>query len=163
MVFPKPHKQLATKARIPRPGIALSKDDIAKLLKHFNGNVSRVADKLGCSRHTIHNRINNDPDLMRAKVDARERIIDELEESAWAKAVNGDGMMQMFLLKTIGRDRGYSMAEGNPLQDIARTAFEFVLNRSKNPAEIPVKPSDHVSLGSGSDTKVIELDIKSKV
>jgi len=129
-------KQLADKAKTPRPGIPLVKEDLLKLIKHFHGNISRVADKLGTTRLTVRNRCNNDPDLKQALEDARERFIDTLEETAWNKAINGDTIMSLFLLKTIGKHRGYEQdSNQDRAQDIAKAAFDFVINKSKNPAE----------------------------
>ena len=39
------------------------------------------------------------------------------------------------MLKTQGRSRGYDQDMRDNAQDIARAAFDFVMNRSKNPAE----------------------------
>lgn len=133
--FPKPSERLAEKAKSPRPGIPLDKDLIIEFLRKFNGNISRTADKMGTSRYALANRIDNDSELTKVKHETRERFIDTLEDCSWNKAVDGDTVMQLFLLKTIGKHRGYNQDSENTTQDIAKAAFDFVINKTKNPAE----------------------------
>lgn len=138
--FPSVRKgnKLGEVAKQPRPGIPLTAsvpdDEIARLLRHYHGNISRVADKLGTTRNTLRRRIDNNPELRAIKEETRERLIDDLEECSWHKALQGDTIMQLFLLKTIGKSRGYDQNDNShAAQDVARAAFDFVLNRSKNP------------------------------
>jgi hypothetical protein len=126
--------RLADIARAARPGIPLKEDSIAKLLEHYRGNISRVADKLGCNRKTVADRINRSPELTAIKVHCRERFIDNLEECAWTRALDGDSSMQIFLLKCLGKSRGYEFETSHQAQTLATAAFEFVVNQSKNPA-----------------------------
>ena len=47
-----------------------------------------------------------------------------------------DATMRIFLLKTLGRHRGYEQDDNmNAAKDIAKAAFDFIINKSKNPAE----------------------------
>jgi len=133
--FPKGPNKLGEKAREPRPGVPVDKDLIIEFLRKFNGNISRTADKIGMSRYSLARRIDNDPELTTVKLETRERFIDTLEDCSWNKAVDGDTVMQLFLLKTIGKHRGYNQDSENTTQDIAKAAFDFVINRTKNPAE----------------------------
>ena len=137
MAFPKRIGKLGEKAKRPSlvPLMPMLKDDIITWLRKFNGNISRTADKLGCTRFTLHRIIDKDEDLKIVKEETRERFIDTLEDCSWNKALDGDTTMQLFLLKTIGRKRGYDQNEQTSSSDIAKAAFEFVLNKSKNPAE----------------------------
>lgn len=124
-------------AKNPRPGVPLVKEDLLKLIKQTHGNLSRVADALGTTRYTVRRRCDADADLKQALEDARERIIDELEESVWDRALESkDTTLQLFLLKTQARHRGYDQDEAkNAAKDIATAAFDFIVNKSKNPAE----------------------------
>lgn len=135
--FPSKDKgnRIADKAKQPRPGVPLDKENITKLLKHYHGNLARTADKLGTSRSALRRRIDSDPELKDMLAECRERFIDELEECSWHKAIGGDTVMQLFLLKTIGKTRGYDQdSNQNAAQDIAKAAFDFVINKTKNPA-----------------------------
>lgn len=125
------------KAKSPRPGIALDKTVLLKLIHEERGNLSRCADRIGTTRHAIRNRCDNDPELKSALEDARERMIDKLEDCVWNRAEDSnDTTLQLFLLKTQARHRGYDQDEAkNSAKDIATAAFDFILNKSKNPAE----------------------------
>ena len=137
--FPSAKKgnKLAEKARNPQKGTPLDKEQVKTLLTRFLGNVSKVADSMGCSRYSIQYLIDNDKDLADHRMQARQRFIDDLETSTWQDALeHKDPTMRIFLLKTIGKARGYEQDESkNAAQDIAKAAFDFVINKSKNPAE----------------------------
>ncbi len=140
--FPKPNQKLGEKAKRPKPGIPLKKEDIKELIIKSHGNLSRVADVMGTTRTGIRNRINSDPELKDLLAEARERIIDTLEDSVWDRAIETkDTTLQIFLLKTQARHRGYDQDDmKNAARDIATAAFDFIVNKSKNPAEINKKP-----------------------
>ena len=129
--------QIGEKAKAPRPGIPLDKNQILELIPKTHGNISRIADALGSTRGTVRRRIDADLELKTALEDARERVIDELEESVWDRAMNSnDTTLQLFLLKTQAKHRGYEQDEAkNTAKDIATAAFDFIINKSKNPAE----------------------------
>lgn len=130
--------KIGEKAKIPRPGVPLVKSQILDLLKKHHGNLSRIADSIGSTRMSVRRFIDKDPELQEALTDSRERIIDELESSCWEDAINNprDAAMRCFLLKTQARHRGYEQDEAkNTAKDIATAAFDFILNKSKNPAE----------------------------
>lgn len=129
--------KLGEKAKAPRAGVPFVKEDLLKLIKLHNGNLSRVADALGAHRHSVRRRIEDDSELSQALKDSRERMIDELEESCFDRAMSSnDTTLQLFLLKTQGRHRGYDQSEAqNAAKDIATAAFDFIVNKSKNPAE----------------------------
>ena len=124
-------------AKQPRPGIALDKEMIAKLITEEDGNLSRVADRMGTTRHTVRRRCDADPELLQVLKDARERQLDILEQSCFDRAIeSNDTTLQLFLLKTQGKTRGYEQSEAqNAAKDIATAAFDFIVNKSKNPAE----------------------------
>lgn len=122
-------------AKQPQPGVALDQTAIARLLRVHKGNVAKVADSMGANRNAVFANLRRNPELMAIKDEARERFLDQLEGSTWDKALAGDNLLSMFLLKTIGRHRGYDQDERHQVQEVARAAFEFVINKSKNPAE----------------------------
>ena len=131
--------KLGEKAKQPHPGMPLDKNLILELIAKHGGNLSRVADAMGSTRGTIRRRCDNDAELKTALEDARERVIDELERSCWEDAIETrDTALRCFLLKTQAKHRGYDQDEAkNAAKDIATAAFDFILNKSKNPAESP--------------------------
>lgn len=129
--------RLGDKAKRPKPGIPLDKNILLKLIAEYDGNLSRVADALGTTRGCVRRRCQNDQELGEALEDARERIIDQLERSCWHDAIeNRDTALRCFLLKTQAKHRGYDQDDAkNAAKDIATAAFDFIVNKSKNPAE----------------------------
>ncbi len=133
----KGNKKGESPVKQPKAGIPLDKETMLTLIKQEGGNLSRVADRMGTNRNTIRNRCDNDAELKLALEDARERRIDDLERSCWDDAIeNRDTALRCFLLKTQARHRGYEQDEAkNAAKDIATAAFDFIVNKSKNPAE----------------------------
>lgn len=136
--FPKGKTALANVAKRPMPGIPFNRDTILELITKLRGNLSRIADAIGSNRHSVRAFIQNDNELKQALDNSRERFVDELEDYCEYDAVNNPKAetLRIFLLKTRGRARGYEQTEDKyAAQDIARAAFEFVLNKTANPAE----------------------------
>ncbi len=138
--FPKGPTKTGEKAKRPHAGIALDKKTVADLLVKSSGNVSRVADVMGSNRNSVYNMIQKDEELKQLLKDCRERQLDQLEQTVFQRAVDSnDTTLQLFILKTQGRHRGWEQDEAkNAAKDIATAAFDFIVNKSKNPAE-PVK------------------------
>lgn len=126
-------KQLGEVSKRPHPGIPIKKSVILELIKKYHGNLSRIADAIGTNRHTLKDRCNQDKDLDLALQNARERYIDELEGSVWERALESkDTTLQLFLLKTQGRNRGYDQDEAkNAAKDIATAAFDFIIKKKE--------------------------------
>ncbi len=137
--FPSVNKgnKLGEKAKRPHAGVALNKKTISTLITKCHGNVSRIADTLGSNRNSVYNMIQRDEELKQQLKDSRERQLDELEQSCFERAIEtNDTTLQLFLLKTQGKNRGYEQSEAqNTAKDIATAAFDFIVNKSKNPAE----------------------------
>lgn len=129
------------KARQPKPGVPLTKTvteaTVKRLLIQEHGNISRAADIIGTCRGTLRRMIDNHPDLQDTLKQCRERQLDILEQSCFDRAIeSNDTTLQLFLLKTQGKSRGYDQFEAqNAAKDIATAAFDFIVNKSKNPAE----------------------------
>lgn len=138
--FPKKgEKRGESPVKQPRPGVPLDRNLVLKLLKEEHGNLSRIADRIGCSRMALRRMIDKDPELTEAKEDSRERLIDTLEESVWNDAVEyKDTALRCFILKTQGRHRGWDQDEAkNAARDIATAAFDFIVSKSKQSTQHP--------------------------
>ena len=129
--------KLGEKAKRPHPGVPLDKNVIANLLVVHTGNISRVADSMGSTRGCVRRVIDNHEDLKQILADCRERQIDNLEASVFQRAVDSnDTTLQLFVLKTQGKHRGWEQSEAqNAAKDIATAALDFIVNKTKNPAE----------------------------
>ena len=85
----------------------LTKNGVAKALTETHGNISAAARMLGVTRRAIAKRIDGDPILKAAVVDARETMLDDAERSLAKAVLAGEAWAVCFLLKTQGRGRGY--------------------------------------------------------
>ena len=130
MPYPKPKP-----AKQPQSGIKISSDMIIEAIKKTRGNISRAADKIGCCRHTLHTRINAEPAIKQVLDSCRERFLDDLEDVFQNKALDGDTTSGLFLLKTIGKKRGYDQDRDIIVESATRGVLDFIVNRSKNHAE----------------------------
>lgn len=132
--FPKPENKLGQKARKPHPGIALDKDMVAHLIVKLTGNVSAIADAMGSCRGSVSTFINRHPDLVDMLKQSRERQLDQLEKTVFDRAIESqDTTLQLFLLKTQGKSRGYDQDEAkHAARDVANAAFEFIISKSKS-------------------------------
>lgn len=125
------------KALQPKAGIALDKtispEKIKELLFQEHGNISRVADIIGTCRGTVRRMCDKYPELLDTLKQCRERQLDVLEKSCFDRAIeSNDTTLQLFLLKTQGKSRGYDQNEAqNAAKDIATAAFDFIVNKSK--------------------------------
>jgi hypothetical protein len=129
--------KLGEKAKRPKPGMPFDKKTIEDLIVRYSGNLSRAAEAIGSSRGAVRNFVDRHEDVKQLLKDQRERQLDELEDAVFHRAIDtNDTTLQLFLLKTQGKHRGYEQSEAqNTAKDIATAAFDFILNKSKNPAE----------------------------
>ena len=122
-------------ARQPKPGVPLTKtvdeQTVLKLLIQEHGNISRCADIIGTCRGTLRRMIDNHPLLQETLKQCRERQLDQLEQSCFDRAIEtNDTTLQLFLLKTQGKSRGYDQDEAkNAAKDVANAAFEFIISK----------------------------------
>jgi hypothetical protein len=123
--------KLAVQAKRPHAGIALDIKVIEELITSCSGNVSRVADTMGSSRGSVSQVIERHPHLQLALKQSRERQLDQLEQSCFDRAIEtNDTTLQLFLLKTQGKSRGYDQNEAqNAAKDIATAAFDFIISK----------------------------------
>jgi hypothetical protein len=74
--------------------------------------------------------------------EARDRVVDEIEDSFLDRCRAGDCTSQIFFLKTRGRERGYDQDYRADIEGVTRSALQWALNRSKNPVSIDPLPDD---------------------
>lgn len=126
---------LAEKAQRPLPGIPIDREKLKKEIIKQNGNLTRVALAFKCARNSIKRIVATDPEIKEVLEEARERTIDEVEDSFTKRAISGDTTASIFFLKTRGRDRGYDQDFRADIEAVTRAAMSFALNKSRNPAE----------------------------
>lgn len=125
------------KALQPKAGVPLDKtieiSTVKKLLIKEHGNIARCADIIGTCRGTLRRMIDKYPDLLDTLKQCRERQLDQLEQNVFDRAIEtNDTTLQLFLLKTQGKSRGYDQDEAkNAAKDIATAAFDFIVSKQK--------------------------------
>lgn len=135
MGFPQGDKRTADKARRPSNGVKISSELIAEALRKSRGNIARAADKIGVTRSCLHLRINKESELKAIVDECRERFLDDTEDVFQNKVLSGDTISMLFALKTLGKRRGYDQDRDVIAESVTRAALDFVMNKSKNPAE----------------------------
>ena len=80
---------------------------IETAINELDGNITKVAEKLGVNRSTIYRRIDKSDRLKKALDNARESMLDHVESALYTKAKQGDTTSMIFFLKTQGKRRGY--------------------------------------------------------
>lgn len=80
---------------------------VCEAIADTRGLISITAKRLGCSGQTVRDYVARYPLVAQALKDEREKLLD-IGEMALVKAVQaGEGWAVCFLLKTLGKDRGF--------------------------------------------------------
>ena len=86
----------------------ISDETMAIAIKDAKGNLSLAAERLGCERATIYDRIRTSDMLKQARAEAQESRCDMYESLLDQKAQSGDINAIKFYLATQGKRRGYT-------------------------------------------------------
>jgi len=131
--------KLGEKAKRPHAGVPLDENVIAELITKCHGNLSRVADTIGSARGCIRRVIDKHPYMQELLKQARERQLDQLEQCVFDRAMeSNDTTLQLFLLKTQGKSRGYDQSEAqHAAKDIATAAFDYILGKANQSKPTP--------------------------
>jgi hypothetical protein len=101
-------KPSQSRARAPEAREA-SKQRVVDAIMRHHGVLSCVARDVGVTRRAIELRIASDPEFWRPIVDdARASMIDTAEKNIYGAVETGDIGVSMWVLKTVGKSRGYS-------------------------------------------------------
>ncbi|CAN5459805.1 hypothetical protein BH20ACI3_BH20ACI3_41870 [soil metagenome] len=77
-------------------------------LKENDGNMAATARRFHCSRTTVWEYVNKDPELRQTVDELSEVFIDEAESQLYKHIREGNIVATIFFLKTKARHRGYS-------------------------------------------------------
>lgn len=86
----------------------LTPENVRDAIDQSGGIVSHVAKRLGCSRQGLYKWLGKNPELGRAIFDERERLLDKAESNLAVAVEAGHLGASMYVLSTLGKDRGYS-------------------------------------------------------
>lgn len=134
----------------------LSKESIIDAIKASNGRVGDAARRLGCTSSAIYKRIRAESDLEEVVQEAREEIIDLAESQLLKLIKRGNITAIIFLLKTLGRSRGYAErieVERSGGMDVRLGGIkpEQLVERVRKWAETHCKPSSNGSSRKNSN------------
>lgn len=82
-------------------------DQVAAALLRSKGLITVAAQQLGCAPVTVRQYINKYATVAAALKEAREGILDMTEARLYQAANEGEPWAVVFILKNIGKDRGY--------------------------------------------------------
>lgn len=85
-----------------------TKEQIAEALHQTKGLIGMSARRLGVTTQTIHNYFKKYPELKEIRNEARCTLIDSAELALESAVLDKQGWAVCFVLKTLGRDRGYA-------------------------------------------------------
>lgn len=93
-----------------------------------NGNITGAAKSLRCEKWHLYKMIEAHPELKNVISKARESIIDEAEKSLLKNIQGGNVSSIIFVLKTLGRSRGY-VINGYKPNELTSRINQTVLKR----------------------------------
>jgi len=80
---------------------------VLEAVRQTNGMIYVAADRLGVQPITVYRFAKRHPQVRAAIEDARGRLLDEGESALRSAVLKGEGWAVCFLLKTLGKQRGY--------------------------------------------------------
>ena len=86
----------------------VTKTRFLKAVQGTGGILTMVAQKLSCSRATVYNFINKNPDMQKAIDQEREQILDAAQHNVYSRIQNNDWDATRYLLNTLGKQRGFT-------------------------------------------------------
>lgn len=96
-----------------------AKGEIRDAVWNCHGNLSLVAKALACTRRELMSYFERQPDLLAESRRAREAVVDKAEEVMHGLLLSESEAIREksaeFILKTIGRDRGYDTSSAQQI------------------------------------------------
>ena len=89
------------------PAPKLTTEEVESNLRNLAGNFAAVARALGVTRQAVSNFVKHRPTLQAVASECRETFVDNVESAIYKEALNGNVTAQIFILKTLGKERGY--------------------------------------------------------
>ncbi len=89
--------------------VNLTDEQIAKALRKHHGLIRNVARELKCAHTTIYSRISKSDELRKVWNEARAGLVDMAESALVSKIQEGDTKAILFVLQTLGKDRGWEL------------------------------------------------------
>lgn len=84
-----------------------SVEKMVEVIHESKGLIAVAARSLGISRRQLYHERDRHPEIAEAIEEAREIIVDKAENSLYKQIEEGNTIATIFLLKTLGKSRGY--------------------------------------------------------
>ena len=85
-----------------------SDEQLSVLIERFDGNMSAMANAIGCYRYHLDLRLRDNPILVKIMNDSKEKKVDIAEASMMNNVKDGNFTASKFVLNTLGHSRGYT-------------------------------------------------------
>jgi hypothetical protein len=82
-------------------------EQVTQAIIDAQGMITIAARRLGCGRKTIYEYMKRHPEIVEAREEAEERMLDFAESKLFTKISDGDMTAIIWFLKTKGKKRGY--------------------------------------------------------
>jgi uncharacterized protein YabN with tetrapyrrole methylase and pyrophosphatase domain len=110
----------------------LTVKDVKRELEQWRGNMAAVGRALGVTRQGVWDYVQKHEALKEVQKELRETFVDNIESGLYSAAIAGNVTAQIFILKTLGKDRGYverqevTGKEGGPVEHILQGQIDKV-------------------------------------
>ena len=98
-------KKKTTQNRTPER--RLTKTTFSRAIKDSYGNIMVISERIGCQRSTVYSWLDKELELKLQLDSEREMIVDLAENKLVENIQHGETSSIHFVLKTLGRKRGY--------------------------------------------------------
>lgn len=105
-------EQLIAAGKAP-PAYHVSAPEYIEAIKGSNGNVGRIAEIVGQKRHTVRQRIRDDPEVQAAYMDEYEGMMTLAEDRLFEAIDRGEPWAVKLYLTTKGAAKGYGLKMEN--------------------------------------------------
>jgi hypothetical protein len=82
--------------------------EVIEAVQRARGLLFVAAQRLGCTRQTVENYVKRYATVAQAVEEERQKTIDIAEGKLFEKLQTGESWAIQFILKTLGKDRGYT-------------------------------------------------------
>ncbi len=108
MEVAKPRSAAKRKRKIAVYAVKATFEDIQYAIEMTNGNMTEAAKLLNTTRPILQRKVDNSPNLQRHLKNIVEQKLDYTEDKLYALAQEGNVTAVTFLLRTKGKERGYT-------------------------------------------------------
>jgi len=126
-------------------------EGVIRALEKSKGMITHAAKLLKCHPDTIRNYIRDIPEVAKAVADQREGFLDDAENALHQAVIRGEGWAVCFMLKTIGRERGYKEKQEIEVVNIQKVLIERAQELNIDVSTDPLLSAIFTTLGIKPD------------